>query len=199
MKVLVLLSLVALCFATQLSSGKHVTVGQDGTVTIIGTQGREILIYKNLFNPKKVDIVLRSPMGFTRKVEVDETNNMMDVNVNTLDKLRLFQHSTYFNTPMEQITQADVLAHLFRQHEGIVEEPTFQTILEHIQTLVKSGHLHESVYDVLMNLEHLYMIEELKSGHQIMGNGEVMEEVLPKMMTKDVVYPLESELVHGVR
>jgi len=168
-----------------------VSVGEDGTVTIVGNQGRQqVLIYRNIVNPWKLDIVLRSPLGVVRKIEVDEINNIVNRDVNILDKIRMYP--TY--TQMEQLTQADILAHIFRQYAGIVEEPTYETILAHIQTLVNSGLVHETVYDVLRNLEHLYMIDELKR-EQMMETGVVGEQYL-----LPTVYPRVNEeaIMHQV-
>lgn len=147
MKVLVLLSLVALSVASSISSGKRVIVTESGIIRIVGNLGREIDIFQSVMDPSKVNIILSSPFGPPRKLQVDEVNNIRNVGVGL------------FNIPSQQISQADILVNIFRQYQGDVNEASYIQLLGKIEALVQSRVLNQIVLEVLKNLD---LIEELK-------------------------------------
>lgn len=147
MKVLVLLSLVALSVASSISSGKRVIVTESGIIRIVGNLGREIDIFQSVMDPSKVNIILSSPFGPSRKLQVDEVNNIRNVGVGL------------FNIPSQQISQADILVNIFRQYQGDVNEASYIQLLGKIEALVQSRVLNQIVLEVLKNLD---LIEELK-------------------------------------
>ncbi|CAG9865235.1 unnamed protein product [Phyllotreta striolata] len=182
MKVLVVLSLVALCYSTPLTANRHVTVGEDGTITVTGIQGRELNIYQSIVNPGKLDIIFKSPFGIARKIQIDEmTNNIENVPFNFLDAR--FAH----NLPKEVITQASILAHIFRQYEGIVDEPTYLVLLEKVETLVRHGYVHQAVLEALKTFEKIHLVEEMKKDEA----ERIVDNVVREQLTEGVQYPTQ--------
>ncbi|CAH1100499.1 unnamed protein product [Psylliodes chrysocephalus] len=178
MKVLVLLALVALCYSSPLTAQKRVTVIGDD-ITIVGNHGSEIVISKSVIDPTKVNIILKSQNGITKKIQVDETANIKNVNFNILDA-RFFK-----NIPKEQITQADILTHIFREYQGLVDEPTYQILLGKIQALVQQGYLHEAILESLTTLDQLHMVEQIK---QVEAKN-VMSNIVSQKLHQNV-YPV---------
>ncbi|CAH1100498.1 unnamed protein product [Psylliodes chrysocephalus] len=182
MKVLVILSLVALCYSTPIAVHKRVTIEEDGTITIKGTHGSELDIYKSVIDPTKLNIIIKSQLGVARKIQIDNKADIKDVNFNSLDA-RFFK-----NIPRDKITQDNILVHIFREYEGLVDEPTYKILLDRIETLVKEGFLHEAILEALKTLDQLRMVKDLKEDEA----QDLMDDIVKEKLAKDAEYPVEK-------
>ncbi|XP_028133554.2 uncharacterized protein LOC114328793 isoform X2 [Diabrotica virgifera virgifera] len=172
MKWLVLLSVVTLSTALPTLRGRHLSIGDDGTVTLIGSNGFEIDIFKSVTDPSIVDVILRSPRGPTRSFQIDEVNNIREVS----DR-NVFGYSRYHD-----FNQADILAQIFRQYQGSIAENQYYSLLNRIQLLVEGGVLNEAIYDVLRewNQYNLQDVRNLDRETLIQPLQSTLEEIREK-------------------
>ncbi|XP_072381927.1 uncharacterized protein [Diabrotica undecimpunctata] len=172
MKWLVLLSVVAFSAALPTLRGRHLSIGDDGTVTLIGSNGFEIDIFKSITNPNIVDAILRSPRGPTRSFQIDEVNNIREVS-----NRNVFGYSTYHD-----FNQADILAKIFRQYQGSIAENQYYSLLNRIQLLVEGGVLNEAIYDILKEWDqyNLHDVRDLNRETLIQPLQSVLEQIREK-------------------
>ncbi|KAG5898541.1 hypothetical protein JTB14_012440 [Gonioctena quinquepunctata] len=147
MKCVLLLSLVALCYSLPTIPGRSsVNFEEDGTISVIGADGRKVVISRAIGNPgpKNLEIRVSDPNGSTKTIKVDRENNL-----STVDDTQRYKRSS--KESKKGKSQADILAEIFEGYQGVVDEKTFVKILNKIQNYIKSGDLDPSIYEVLKN------------------------------------------------
>ncbi|CAG9865234.1 unnamed protein product [Phyllotreta striolata] len=130
MKTFLILSLAAACFAQIPYQGKHVLVRENG-ITIKSDNGREIDLYKSALYPGHVELHLKTPYAPSRKIQVDQVNNINPSDVE-------YSHGQY-----------DVLSHLFHPYQGLVDAIRYEELLEKLHKFVQAGYVHETIGDIL--------------------------------------------------
>ncbi|XP_072381921.1 uncharacterized protein [Diabrotica undecimpunctata] len=149
MKVLVLFSLVALSVALPTLLGRTVLVKEDGTVTLFDSRGYQLVILKSVTDPRKVELVLRGPNTRTQMFQVGESLRTREMIDRTLVGVSVG----------ENYNQGDILADIFRQYEGTLDDIKYHSLLNRIQLLVEAGVINETIYDIIRNWDLEYRMQ----------------------------------------
>ncbi|XP_056644242.1 uncharacterized protein LOC130450078 [Diorhabda sublineata] len=121
MKVLLLFGLVAFSVALPTFTGRYLTFGEDGTITLKSFNGYELDIFNSLTRPRVLNVVVKTPGSVPRTLEIDEANN----------------------------NQFDALRAVLKHYEGTLDETSFYALLTKIQFLVQAGVLDQTLSDVM--------------------------------------------------
>ncbi|CAG9831165.1 unnamed protein product [Diabrotica balteata] len=162
MKVLVLLSLVALSVALPTLLDRTVRVKEDGTVSLFGSRGIEIDILKSIVDPRIVEVVFRSPNTRTQILQIEEP--LRTGNMNNRYVLGVSVDQDY--------NQADVLVNIFRHYQGTLDDTKYYSLLNKIQLLVKAGLVNQTIYDIIKNWDLEYRMQGVRNVCKLdRGNG----------------------------
>ncbi|KAG5868201.1 hypothetical protein JTB14_024755 [Gonioctena quinquepunctata] len=168
MKCLILFSVIAVCYSVPLSFGdRKVTIDDRGTITVTGTNGRKLVISKisDGHGSRNVRISAEDPSGFKQNLKIfhadqEKEYNNLDPIEQLLKKWKVENSAESESQSDESIennigrshrgkSQADILAKIFEQHQGVVDDESFEEILDQVDENVRSGQLDNSIHKVL--------------------------------------------------
>uniref|UniRef100_A0A6P7FK53 Uncharacterized protein LOC114328791 n=1 Tax=Diabrotica virgifera virgifera TaxID=50390 RepID=A0A6P7FK53_DIAVI len=147
MKVFVLFSLVALCVTLPKLFSRTVKVQSNGTIILSNSEGFQIEILKSSTDPRGVEVILKSPN--TRTIVFQIGKSLRPRHTNFLS----------VNVAQSEYNQGDILADIFRPHEGTVSDRKYYSLLNRIQSLVEAGLINETVYDIIRNWDVQYRMQ----------------------------------------
>ncbi|XP_057670684.1 putative mediator of RNA polymerase II transcription subunit 26 [Diorhabda carinulata] len=126
MKLLLLISLVTVCYSFPTYLTRKCSVDIDGTITIQGENGRQITVHRNRQDLNKYDVILSYPYGMFQKHVVLQVN---------ADEMNTF-------------------IQLFSKYENLMEEKTYRRLSEEVHMLYRAGAIHPKAYSILQFLDH---------------------------------------------
>ncbi|XP_045475148.1 uncharacterized protein LOC123681027 [Harmonia axyridis] len=157
MKFLVLALATIAVASSALIGGKNVNVLDDGTIVVRTDTGKQIMISKKMgpFGQHLTEIDVTGPFTMGKKIQIDE-NNLVRVtpgtgsldmsNIDLMDRLK---RSPKITTPA---TQADALAEIMKEFQGIINEAGYEKLLAKLQKSVTKGKLDSTVVDYIQSL-----------------------------------------------
>ncbi|XP_057668689.1 uncharacterized protein LOC130901369 [Diorhabda carinulata] len=185
--ILVLISLVALSQAVPVTfgEGKQVTIDKDGTITILGENGKKIVFTRVIGHPgpKDIEITVGGPNGPIKKIHIDDEHTKT---VNFFDPTDADYYQTFAEDREKRSSkdlkesskgkkdsktksQADLLNEIFNEYQGIVDDKSYNDLLTKIDSYVKTGELNQAIYNVLQSFEEYRLAE--KYGYQTPLDG----------------------------
>ncbi|XP_072381922.1 uncharacterized protein [Diabrotica undecimpunctata] len=167
MKVLVLLSLVALSVALPTLLGRTVRVKEDGTVSLFDSRGIEIDILKSIVDPRIVEVVLRSPNTRTQILQIEEPLRTRNMNNRYVVGVSVDQ----------DYNQADILVNIFRQYQGTLDDTKYYSLLNKIQLLVEAGLVNQTIYDIIKNWDLEYRMQGVSDIVPVQGVSALRQYV----------------------
>ncbi|CAG9865233.1 unnamed protein product [Phyllotreta striolata] len=196
--VLVLLSLIV-AYASSTFVGKHVVVNEDETILVIGEHGRQIRVNKHGPNPKMVEIILKTPYSYSKKILIDGARFAPKFKPQLLDP-KLLKLITFDNKP---VCQHNFLSHVFRQYEGLLEQGQYDRLMKDVDNLVLAGAIQEPIRTILKTFDEklpqliqqhwIYQFEEYVPREDEFGLTPLEEKIQPHVHTKqqqtDETYP----------
>ncbi|KAG5867956.1 hypothetical protein JTB14_002689 [Gonioctena quinquepunctata] len=156
MKCVLLLSLVALCYSVPLTPvSPTVNFGDDGTITIIGVDGRKAVVSR-ADKSKNVEILLTTPQGFKKLVKVDEEKSIRTINVQgpTAENWNGDEEIQKYGNILRRKSlsgksEYDILEEIFGGRQGILDSTTIENVLNELKLYVASGELDPYFYEIL--------------------------------------------------
>ncbi|KAL3269139.1 hypothetical protein HHI36_008219 [Cryptolaemus montrouzieri] len=171
MKFLVLFLATAALASASLIGRKAVDVQEDGTIIIKGENGKQILISKEYgpYGQKNIEIEVTGPNTVTKKIQIDDQNQVniehgVEYHIpSTYDDVRSFEVNRYRRSFMDQ-SQNDIFSEIVREYQGVVDEESYQELLDQVQKAVVQGRISSNVLYFLQALNE-YSNELLSSGY----------------------------------
>ncbi|XP_072387473.1 uncharacterized protein [Diabrotica undecimpunctata] len=172
---LVFLSVIALSCALTFGTGKQVTINDDGTLTILGENGKKIVISNAIggTGPRDIEISIGGPFGTVKKISVDGETNSKTINLIEPSLSELYNteedrakrsskdgkdsknskgSKEYKGKEGKPKTQAQLLQEIFSEHQDATDAKSYSDLLNKVDSYVKSGQLNSGVYDVIRSL-----------------------------------------------
>lgn len=185
MRCLLLLCVVAFsCALPYKGVSKTINIGDDGTVEIIVSNGKRVVISKAVGNTdeKFIDISVEGPSLPIKQFRVfenssDKTAESYNGQINDqygMDEWKEKRSAEVETTKDSKDTidtkdskkstsQTDLLHSIFSKYEGVVDELSYQTLLKEIEDYVASGQIDASIYDVLKYLHDQNVQEQTQA------------------------------------
>ncbi|XP_044754653.1 uncharacterized protein LOC123313728 [Coccinella septempunctata] len=157
MKFLILaLSTIAVASAA-FFGGKTVNVLDDGSIVVRTDTGKQIMISKKMgpLGQHVMEIDVTGPFTMGKKIQIDESNQVRvspgtgTFDMETADLMDRLKRSPKVTTAA---TQADALAEIMKEFQGIINEAGYEKFLAKLQKSVTKGKLDASVVDYIQNL-----------------------------------------------
>lgn len=142
---IVILAAVAVCAAS-----RQVSVNEDGTISIVGENGRQVLISPARGqNGQRVIEVAGRGNSPAKRIEINDSNNLSEQEQQNFEQNRPARGANYNNQD-----QADVLAEIFNQYQGQLNEASYQNLLNEVESAAQNGRVSQAVYEALRNFEY---------------------------------------------
>ncbi|CAH1116673.1 unnamed protein product [Phaedon cochleariae] len=154
----ILLTLLAFCYSSPVGGGRKISIGEDGSIKILGQYGRWVIISKNSQNHgKNIEIAVGSPSGVFEKIYLDVENNSKSVDAGE-ERPR---------------NAADIIYGIFQQYQGVVDDQSYNNLLLKVHSYVQSGDLSPSVYNILRGIHGDIKLlgDQVETEYGIQQNG----------------------------
>ncbi|CAH1183314.1 unnamed protein product [Phaedon cochleariae] len=139
MKCIILFSLVALCYSLPMTirKGKHINLDEDGTITIIGSQDKTVVISRaeGSTGQRNVEIFMEDKTVPVKKIWFKEQSMEGDSEI------------------QKAMTEKDILVEIFKKYQGDINDDTYEDILEQIRHFVKTDQVDVNVLNILKSID----------------------------------------------
>uniref|UniRef100_A0A6P7FHL8 Uncharacterized protein LOC114330458 n=1 Tax=Diabrotica virgifera virgifera TaxID=50390 RepID=A0A6P7FHL8_DIAVI len=221
---LVFLSVIALSCALTFGTGKQVTINDDGTLTILGENGKKIVISNAIggTGPKDIEISINGPYGAVKKISVNGETNERTISLvepslseqyNTDEEDRAKRSSStkdkkdsknskdtkeYKGKEGKSKTQAQLLQEIFSEHQEATDAKSYGELLTKVDYYVKSGQLSAGVYDVIRSLRDFNNgVTQYGNQQPLRNPGYPVDTTVPSYYQSPEQYPYPSYSPYG--
>ncbi|CAH1990768.1 unnamed protein product [Acanthoscelides obtectus] len=152
MKFVILLSLVAFCYAVPFPM-KSIDFTEDGKIVITEPTGKRVTIYKSLgpAGGRTFQIQVEGPNFPTKSVQIDEDPHK----VYSAGKGSTAVHEVEKRAsklPTKPLSQSELLDELLKEFQGAVTDKEYEKLLSKVYKFVKTGDLDPVVYEMLFEM-----------------------------------------------
>ncbi|KAL3269138.1 hypothetical protein HHI36_008218 [Cryptolaemus montrouzieri] len=176
---LLILATAAIVCASQIGN-KNVHVHKDSTVIIHCENGKQMIVSKQVgpYGQQVVQIELAGPNTVTKMIQIDDNNNVRvssDMESRLIGGNYKIASRVGYNEPRSHLlesSQANLLAEIIGDHQGQLDDSSYEELLHKVQKLVQKGKINGLILHHLQSFQ-----QEQPWGNSLENSGDNIDSV----------------------